>query len=135
MWFLKAGRPRLGAAIPPGFSTPDAAVAALRGRLGAVRHASLDQLIEDGIMIAGTPDAVIAQIRRLHERTGVGHLLMMNQAGDMTSNEVRDSLELFAREVMPAVAALGTDWRDADAFWRVANDDSPVTAVVASALS
>lgn len=135
MWFLKAGRPRLGAAIPPGFSSPDAAVAALRGRLGAVRRASLDELIAAGIMIAGTPDVVADQIRRLYERTGVGHLLMMNQAGEMTSNEVRDSLELFAREVMPAVRGLGTDWRAADTSWRVANDRNPVTAVVASALS
>ena len=135
MWFLKAGRPRLGAAIPPGFSKPDAAVAALRGRLGAVRNASLERLIDDGVMIAGTPDVVINQIRRLYERTGVGHLLMMNQAGEMTSNEVRDSLALFAREVLPAVAGLGTDWGDADASWRVANDTNPVTTVVASALS
>lgn len=135
MWFLKQGSPRLGAAIPAGFSSPATSVAALRGRLGAVRRLSFEQLVEAGIMLAGTPDMVIGQIRRLYERTGAGNLLLMNHAGDMTSNEVRDSLCLFAGEVAPAVAGLGTRWQDEDTSWRVATDTAPVRAVVASALS
>lgn len=135
MWFLKPGRPRLGAAIPPGFSTPQVSVAALRGKLGSVRRMSADDLIEHGVMLAGTPDMVIEQIRKLYERTGTGRLLLMNQAGDMSSNEVRDSLLLFAREVMPAVAGLGEQWQDDDTCWRVATDKAPIQAVVASALS
>ncbi|MET8121628.1 LLM class flavin-dependent oxidoreductase [Micromonospora sp. NPDC005189] len=135
MYYLKPGRLRLGAASPPGYFPPSAAVAALQGRLGAVRSMSYEDLIDAGILLVGTPDQVTAQIHRLYERTGVGHLILMNHAGDMTSNEVRDHLTLFAREVMPAVTTLGTDWRDQDTTWRVDQDHTPVQAVLSSALS
>jgi hypothetical protein len=50
---------------------------------------------------------MIEKIRYLHERCGIGHLLMMNQAGLMTPEKVRRSMELFAREVYPAIRELG----------------------------
>lgn len=135
MYYLKSGRLRLGAASPPGYFPPASAVAALRGRLGAVRRMSFEDLIDVGILLVGTPDHVIARINKLYEETGVGHLILMNHAGEMTSNEVRDHLTLFAREVMPAVTPLGEDWQDQETRWRVANDRAPVHAVLSSALS
>ena len=59
----------------------------------------------------------------------------MNQAGEMTSNEVRDSLCLFAREVMPAVSAIGRKWQDDDTSWRVDRDTGSGETVLAGALS
>ncbi|MBV9579995.1 MAG: hypothetical protein JO057_15505, partial [Chloroflexi bacterium] len=50
---------------------------------------------------------MIRHIRTLYERCGVGHLLMMNQAGSMPDTQVRRSLELFSREVYPAIRDLG----------------------------
>lgn len=135
LFYLKAGKQRLGAAIPPGYSSPAAAVAAMRGTLGAVRKHSFEQLIEEGIALVGTPDHVAAKITELYERTGVGHLILMNQAGEMTSNEVRDSLLLLHKEVAPQVAGLGRDWKEDDTSWRVDNDDAPVNPVLASAVS
>jgi alkanesulfonate monooxygenase SsuD/methylene tetrahydromethanopterin reductase-like flavin-dependent oxidoreductase (luciferase family) len=135
MWYLKQGRLRLGAASPPGYSSTTAAVAALRGKLGEVRKYSFERLVDEGIMLVGTPDTVAKQIQRLYEATGVGNLILMNQAGEMTSNEVRDSLCLFAREVLPAVAPIGRSWQDDDTGWRVDRDRGPVETVLASALS
>src|SRR5690606_28431344 len=63
LWYLKAGKQRLGAAIPPGYSSPAAAVAALRGTLGAIRKQSFEQLVEEGIALVGTPDQVADKIR------------------------------------------------------------------------
>ena len=135
MYYLKQGRQRLGAASPPGYSSTTAAVAALRGKLGEVRKYSYERLIDEGIMLVGTPDTVAAQIRRLYDATGVGNLIQMNHAGEMTSNEVRDSLCLFSREVMPAVSAIGRTWQDDDTSWRVDRDTGSVETVLASALS
>lgn len=135
MWYLKQGKLRLGAISPPGYSSPAAAVAALRGKLGEVRKYSFERLVDEGVMLVGTPDQVIARIQRLYAETGVGNLIMMNHAGEMTSNEVRDSLCLFAREVIPAVAPIGRHWQDDDTRWRVENDRRPVHTVLASALS
>ena len=44
---------------------------------------------------------MIEKVKYLHDRCGVGHLLMMNQAGFMTHEETRRSMELFATEVYP----------------------------------
>lgn len=46
------------------------------------------------------------KVNYLHERCGVGHLLMMNQAGFVTAEETRRSIELFAKEVYPAYCAV-----------------------------
>lgn len=135
MFYLRSGKMRLGAAVPPGYSSAPDAVAALQGRMGAIRRKSFDDLIEAGIALVGTPDQVAAQIQRLYERTGVGNVILMNQAGEMTSNEVRDSISLFAREVMPQVKHLGVNWEDDDTSWRLANDTREVSPVLASAVS
>jgi len=68
---------------------------------------SLEQLREQGVIICGTPDAVVKKIKTLYERTGVGNLLMMNQAGFLDASETRRSMELFAREAYPEVRKLG----------------------------
>jgi alkanesulfonate monooxygenase SsuD/methylene tetrahydromethanopterin reductase-like flavin-dependent oxidoreductase (luciferase family) len=135
LWYLKAGKQRLGAAIPPGYSSPGAAVAAMRGTLGAIRKQSFEQLVDEGIALVGTPDQVADKIRHLYETTGVGNLILMNQAGEMTSNEVRDSLLLFHDKVLPSVRDLGTSWEDDDTSWRTDSDTRPVAPVLASAVS
>lgn len=108
MWYLKNGRPRLGALIPPGFSDPVTSAMAFRGTLGAVRRLSFEELIAEGIALVGSPDTVVRRIRELHDKTGVGHLILMNHAGGMQSNTVREHLLLLAAEVLPAVRSLGT---------------------------
>ena len=50
---------------------------------------------------------VLEKVKYLHERCGVGHLLMMNQAGFMTAEQPRRSMELFAKEVYPEIRNLG----------------------------
>ncbi|MHA6620732.1 LLM class flavin-dependent oxidoreductase [Pseudonocardia sp. DLS-67] len=135
LWYLKAGKQRLGAAVPPGYSSPAAAVAAMRGTLGAIRKQSFEQLVDEGIALVGTPDQVADKIRHLYETTGVGNLILMNQAGEMTSNEVRDSLLLFHDKVLPSVRDLGASWEDDDTGWRTDSDTRPVAPVLASAVS
>jgi hypothetical protein len=59
----------------------------------------------------------------------------MDHVGEMTSNEVRESMSLFSREVMPAVAPLGEQWEDDDIGWRMANDTTPIGSTLASSVS
>ena len=61
------------------------------------------------MIICGTPDVVRKKIKYLYDRTGLGHLLMMNQAGFLDTNETRRSMELFAKEVYPEVRQLGAE--------------------------
>src|SRR5690606_24533792 len=76
MWWLRQGRPYFGAAIPAGFSSAERSCAAMSGELGGVRNLSFEELVEEGIMLIGTPDQVIDTIKSLYARTGVGNLLL-----------------------------------------------------------
>jgi alkanesulfonate monooxygenase SsuD/methylene tetrahydromethanopterin reductase-like flavin-dependent oxidoreductase (luciferase family) len=72
------------------------------GRVIDMRTASVQELIDAGILFCGTPDEVYAQIVEFCEYCGgMGNLLMMGHAGAMTHAETVDNLTLFAKEVMP----------------------------------
>jgi alkanesulfonate monooxygenase SsuD/methylene tetrahydromethanopterin reductase-like flavin-dependent oxidoreductase (luciferase family) len=54
------------------------------------------------LMMAGTPDQVYAQIRKMYDHVGgFGHLLIMGQAGFLDHDETVRSTRNFARHVFP----------------------------------
>ncbi len=93
--------------MPPGYVPAPALAKAMLGGGGKPYNDSWEMLREKGVVIAGSPDTMIEKIRYLHERCGIGHLLMMNQAGFMPADKVRKSMKLFAEEVYPAIKELG----------------------------
>lgn len=105
LWYLQR-KAHPGFNAPPGYAPPDVMAKAILG-IGQKGRGSYEQLQESGVIMVGSPDTMIQKIRYLHERCGVGHLLMMNHAGSMSSEKTRRSMELFAREVYPAVRELG----------------------------
>ena len=65
-------------------------------------NATVDRAIQAGLMFAGTPDQVYAQIKAFHEAVGgFGHLLIMGQAGFLEHDETALGIKTFAREVYP----------------------------------
>jgi alkanesulfonate monooxygenase SsuD/methylene tetrahydromethanopterin reductase-like flavin-dependent oxidoreductase (luciferase family) len=76
-----------------------------RGRAIPVPAASepdLDDLL-DRFLVIGTPDTCIRQIARIRELVGITHFNCNFWFGDLEHARVLRSMELFAREVMPAV--------------------------------
>jgi hypothetical protein len=68
--------------------------------------ASIEQLIESGTRFAGTPDDVYDQIKALSDSVGgFGHLLF-GQGGFLDHKDTVANITLFAKEVMPRLAAL-----------------------------
>jgi hypothetical protein len=66
-----------------------------------------ERAIAQGILFAGTPDAVYKQIMDLYNFVGgYGHLVMVGRSGFMTHAETEKSLHLFAREVLPRLKAI-----------------------------
>jgi alkanesulfonate monooxygenase SsuD/methylene tetrahydromethanopterin reductase-like flavin-dependent oxidoreductase (luciferase family) len=58
---------------------------AFSGHTATMRARSMEFLMDQGIMIYGTPDSVVKQIRRLYDRVGgFDHLLMMQHAARST---------------------------------------------------
>ena len=63
---------------------------------------TVEQAMAQGILFAGNPDSVYAQIRQFHRDVGgFGHLTMIGRTGFMTHAESEKSIRLFGREVLP----------------------------------
>ena len=63
---------------------------------------TVEQAMAQGILFAGTPDSVFAQIRQFHRDVGgFGHLTMIGRTGFMTHAESEKSIRLFGKEVLP----------------------------------
>jgi alkanesulfonate monooxygenase SsuD/methylene tetrahydromethanopterin reductase-like flavin-dependent oxidoreductase (luciferase family) len=77
-----------------------------------------DEAMAQGILFAGNPDSVFAQIKRFHDDVGgFGHLTMIGRTGFMTHAESVKSIRLFGKEVLPRLTEI-----------------EPVTATLALAL-
>jgi luciferase family oxidoreductase group 1 len=64
---------------------------------------SIDDLL-DRFLVIGTPDTCIRQIRRIRELVGITHFNCSFWFGDLEHARVLRSMEMFARDVMPAFA-------------------------------
>jgi len=77
-----------------------------RGRALAVPFDSEpeDQDLLERYFIMGTPEECIIRIGELHDAMGMDHFNANFWFGDLEEQQVLSSMELFAREVMPAFA-------------------------------
>jgi hypothetical protein len=66
---------------------------------------SWDKLIEDGRVVYGTPEMVVAQIERMAE-SGMEMLLGQFQFGELDFAASDRSLRLFCTEVLPKIRHL-----------------------------
>jgi alkanesulfonate monooxygenase SsuD/methylene tetrahydromethanopterin reductase-like flavin-dependent oxidoreductase (luciferase family) len=64
---------------------------------------TVDGSMEIGMSFVGSPATVRAKLREAVAETGVNYLLLRFAFGDMTAAEALRSVELFAREVRPAL--------------------------------
>lgn len=73
--------------------------------LAPVYPENYDELEAIGNGIAGSPSTVRDYVATLQEESGVNYVLAQMMFGDMSYEEAATSIELFAREVMPAFAS------------------------------
>jgi alkanesulfonate monooxygenase SsuD/methylene tetrahydromethanopterin reductase-like flavin-dependent oxidoreductase (luciferase family) len=109
MWYMKANKVPFHHVQPPGYTPYFVRAAGLRGERSAYdfQRMTLQDMIDDGIVFAGSPDTVRGQIENFYQRVGgFGHLLLMGQAGFMDHDETVRGIETFAAEVKPKLAAL-----------------------------
>lgn len=59
---------------------------------------------QNGMAIVGTPDTVLAEIRRQAEMLGLNYLIAYQFFGSMALSDAKRSLQLFSTEIMPALA-------------------------------
>lgn len=69
------------------------------------RPENFDTLMQMGLGVAGTPDKVIEFLAAQLDDCGANYMVGQFAFGDLTLDEMRQSVALFAREVMPALRA------------------------------
>ena len=67
---------------------------------------TIDSLIEQGIIVCGSPDTVRKQFMDTHRLLGFQNLLCLLQFGTLPRDLTEKNIRLFAREVLPALQGL-----------------------------
>ena len=103
-------------ATPPGYITEATQRAGIQGQVG--RAASLDarqkarattqmeDIVERGYVIIGSPDEVVEQLTHVATTLNVGHLMLLLQFGSMGKELAKYNTKLFADQVLPKLRPL-----------------------------
>jgi alkanesulfonate monooxygenase SsuD/methylene tetrahydromethanopterin reductase-like flavin-dependent oxidoreductase (luciferase family) len=75
-------------------------------RRAAQKHLSIDDRIEQGTILCGSPDTVIRQIKHVVKELGIGVIQTGFKIGSIPNEKVVESMQLFSREVLPHVREL-----------------------------
>jgi alkanesulfonate monooxygenase SsuD/methylene tetrahydromethanopterin reductase-like flavin-dependent oxidoreductase (luciferase family) len=107
LWYITANKVLPQFSNPPGYVPVQANIHMLKGGADPTTSAfkskpTVEGAIQSGMMMAGTPDQVHEQIKKLYAHVGgFGHLLLMGQAGFLEHDETVLGIRTFAREVLP----------------------------------
>ena len=106
-----------GFAEAPGYRTVKTVQSGSRAQVGAAARKarqSLDwgQYVDQGYVIAGSPQTVRQQLTECIKSLRVGHLMVLLQIGSMPRELTFKNTELFAEEVMPYVRDLWPGYKD-----------------------
>jgi alkanesulfonate monooxygenase SsuD/methylene tetrahydromethanopterin reductase-like flavin-dependent oxidoreductase (luciferase family) len=75
----------------------------LTARLNVPRAHSLEGMMAEGTVIAGSPATVLAELQRQTQVMGTNYILAYMMFGDMSLEHAMRSLRLFSAQVMPAI--------------------------------
>jgi alkanesulfonate monooxygenase SsuD/methylene tetrahydromethanopterin reductase-like flavin-dependent oxidoreductase (luciferase family) len=90
--------------LPPGYMSLSSMQRTMKMRkaLGSrARNQTVDELMQSGTALIGSPRSVREQIERMREATGLNRLVAMLQFGVLDDELTRRNMALFASEVMP----------------------------------
>ena len=73
------------------------------GQTTDLTELSLEEGIENGIFLMGSPDSVVEQLKRKKEESKVNVVMGFMRFGGMPKEQAFSSIELFAEEVLPKV--------------------------------
>ncbi|WP_021591388.1 LLM class flavin-dependent oxidoreductase [Actinomadura welshii] len=116
LWYLNSNKVPNQFTYPPGYMPYPVRAAGLRAQRNPASGApaaspipdltsmSVQDLIDRGLLFAGSAKSVTAQIERFYNHVGgFGHLLVMGQAGHLGHEETVRGIRRFAEDVVPAL--------------------------------
>jgi alkanesulfonate monooxygenase SsuD/methylene tetrahydromethanopterin reductase-like flavin-dependent oxidoreductase (luciferase family) len=104
-----------GFAAAPGYTPvrrPQPGSPPIEPLAGSQTRLTWKEYVEQGNIIAGSPQSVIDQIEALLEGLHVGHLMLLLQFGNMPREKAMKNIRLFAEKVMPHLRGVWSDWED-----------------------
>jgi alkanesulfonate monooxygenase SsuD/methylene tetrahydromethanopterin reductase-like flavin-dependent oxidoreductase (luciferase family) len=108
-------------AAPPGYQSE---ATQRTGVLGMMRRAAgradnpydfpqtMEEFVERGYIVIGSPDEVAEQLTELAHNLNVGQLMLLMQFGDMGKELAKYNTRLFAEKVLPRLKPIFAEWED-----------------------
>ena len=111
-----------GFADPPGYRTVETIKAGALSQLRRQNQRMFQSLtwgdlVEGGMVIAGSPDTVRERMEDMIKGLRVGHVFCLLHNGNQPDEKTRHSSQLFAEKVMPQLRDMWPEWRDDDRWW------------------
>ena len=91
---------------PPGYVTAESYRQFVRHNRSVRGEVTFEQLVENNIVICGSPDTVRNRIMECHRRVGFQNFLCLLQFATLPADLTEKSLRRFAAEVLPALQPL-----------------------------
>ena len=93
--------------LPPGYLSMRSYKNVMKHKGGLSKVRTMEDLMESGIIICGSPDTVRKRLEYCQREAGVGHFLGMFQVATMPHEMTVASMKRFSAEVMPAAKQFG----------------------------
>jgi alkanesulfonate monooxygenase SsuD/methylene tetrahydromethanopterin reductase-like flavin-dependent oxidoreductase (luciferase family) len=112
----------LGFSDPPGYRTIKTIKAGVLNQLREEMQRMFTEvtwkdLIDGGMVIAGSADTVRDRMEELIRTLRVGHVFGLFHTGNMPDEKTRYSSQLFADKVMPSLRDMWPEWKDDNRWW------------------
>ncbi len=92
--------------LPPGYTSRESLKNVMKAKAQMFGDVTIDQALELGIFVCGSAATVRRAFEAYWKEMRFGNLLVMCQFGTLPADLTRRNMELFAREVMPALKRL-----------------------------
>jgi alkanesulfonate monooxygenase SsuD/methylene tetrahydromethanopterin reductase-like flavin-dependent oxidoreductase (luciferase family) len=111
-----------GFSDPPGYRTINTIKAGVLNQMRPemqkmFSNVTWKDLVEGGMIIAGSPDTVRERMEHLITTLRVGHVFCLFHTGNMPDEKTRYSSQLFAEKVMPQLRDMWPDWKSDNRWW------------------
>jgi len=95
--------------LPPGYTSRESLKNVMKAKAAMFGDITLEKSIELGLIVCGSPATARRAFETYWKEMRFGNLLVLCQFGTLPADLTRRNMELFAREVMPAVKSLASN--------------------------
>ena len=92
--------------FPPGYLTLRSWKRVAAHKRGIMSEQTIEGLMENGVVVVGSPDTVRRRLIECHAALGFGTFVALAHFGTLPADLTEKSMRLFATEVMPSLQAL-----------------------------